>query len=54
MTRKGSLLRLHIRPALPITLVAPIKVKVIPYIFVHRGLPVRKDTYPELSTCEVG
>ena len=30
------------------------KVKVIPYTFVRRGMPVREDTYPEPSACEVG
>ena len=30
------------------------KVKVVPYIFVRKGLPVREDTYPEPSACEVG
>ena len=30
------------------------KVKVVPYTFVRRGVPVREDTYPEPSTCEVG
>ena len=29
-------------------------VKVVPYIFVHRGVPVREETYPEPSACEVG
>ena len=34
----------------------PIKkeVKIVPYTFVRRGLPVRDDTYPEPSACEVG
>jgi len=32
-------------------LVKNVKVKVIPYIFVRRGMPVREDTYPE--ACEV-
>ena len=31
-----------------------LKVKVVPYTFVRRGVPVREDTYPELSACEVG
>ena len=31
-----------------------IKVKVVPYKFVRRGVPVREDTYPEPSACEVG
>ena len=30
------------------------KVKVVPYTFVGRGVPVREDTYPEPSACEVG
>ena len=30
------------------------KVKVVPYTFVRRGVPVREDTYPEPSACEVG
>ena len=29
-------------------------VKVFPYTFVRRGMPVREDTYPEPSACEVG
>ena len=28
--------------------------KVVPYIFVRRGVPVREDTYPESPACEVG
>ena len=31
-----------------------VKVKVVPYAFVRRGVPVREDTYPEPSACEVG
>ena len=31
-----------------------IKVKVVPYTLVRRGVPVREDTYPEPSACEVG
>ena len=31
-----------------------IKVMVVPYTFVRRGVPVREDTYPEPSACEVG
>ena len=31
-----------------------IKVKVVPYTFVRRGVPVREDTYAEPSACEVG
>ena len=31
-----------------------VEVKVVPYTFVRRGVPVREDTYPELSACEVG
>ena len=31
-----------------------LKVKVVPYNFVSRGVPVRLDTYPEPSVCEVG
>ena len=30
------------------------KVKVVPYTFLRKGAPVREDTYPELSVCEVG
>ena len=30
------------------------KVKVVPYTFVRRGVPVREDTYPGPSACEVG
>jgi len=30
------------------------KVKVVLYTFVRRGVPVREDTYPEPSACEVG
>ena len=30
------------------------KVKTVPYTFVRRGVPVREDTYPEPSACEVG
>ena len=29
------------------------KVKVVPYTSVRRGVPVREDTYPEPSVCEV-
>ena len=29
-------------------------VKVVPYTFVRRGVPVREDTYPEPSAFEVG
>ena len=28
--------------------------KVVPYTFVRRGVPVKEDTYPEPSECEVG
>jgi len=31
-----------------------IKIKVVPYTFVRRGVPVREDTYAEPSACEVG
>ena len=31
-----------------------LKVKVVPYTFVRRGVPVREDTYPEPSECKVG
>jgi len=31
-----------------------VKVKVALYTFIHRGVPVREDTYPEPSACEVG
>ena len=30
------------------------KIKVVPYTFVCGGVPVREDTYPEQSACEVG
>ena len=30
------------------------KGKVFPYTFVHWGAPVREDTYPGPSACEVG
>ena len=30
------------------------KVKVVPYTFVRRGVPVRENTYAEPSACEVG
>jgi len=30
-----------------------VKVKVALYTFIHRGVPVREDTYPEPSACEV-
>ena len=30
------------------------KLKVVPYTFVRRGVPVREDTYHEPSACEVG
>ena len=28
--------------------------KVFPYTFIHWGVPVGEDTYPEPSACEVG
>ena len=28
--------------------------EVVPYTFVRRGVPVREDTYPEPTSCEVG
>ena len=31
-----------------------IYIKVVPYTFVHRGVPVREDTYAEPSAGEVG
>ena len=31
-----------------------VKVKVVPYTFVRRGVPVREDTYPEPSACGEG
>ena len=31
-----------------------VKVKVVPYTFVHRGVPVREDTYAGPLACEVG
>ena len=31
-----------------------IHIKVVPYTFMRRGVPVREDTYPKLSACEVG
>jgi len=30
------------------------RVKVVSHTFVRRGVPVREDTYPEPSACEVG
>ena len=30
------------------------KVKVVPYTFMCRGVPVREDTYAGLSACDVG
>ena len=30
------------------------KVKVVPYTFVRREVPVREDTYAEPPACEVG
>ena len=30
------------------------KVKAVPYSFLRRGAPVREDTYPKPSACEVG
>ena len=38
----------------PLPLSFTLKVKVVPYTFVPRGLPVREDTYPEPSACGVG
>ena len=32
----------------------PRKVMVVPYSFLHIGVPVREDTYPEVGWCEVG
>ena len=29
-------------------------IKVVPYTFVRRGVPVRENTYPKPSACEVG
>ena len=37
-----------------IALYVMVKVKVVPYTFVRRGVPVREDTYPEPSAYEVG
>ena len=37
-----------------ISFIARLKIKVVPYTFVRRGVPVREDTYPEPSACEVG
>ena len=31
-----------------------VKVKVVPYTFVRRGVPTREETYPEPSAYEVG
>ena len=31
-----------------------VRVKVVPYTFVRKGMPVREDAYPEPSICEVG
>ena len=33
---------------------ATYKVKVVPYTFVRKGVPLRENTYPEPSACEVG
>ena len=30
------------------------KIKVVPYTFERRGVPVREDTYAEPLACEVG
>ena len=30
------------------------KVKVVPYTFVRRGVPVREEIYPGPSACELG
>ena len=30
------------------------KVEVVPYTFIHKGVPVAKDGYPEPSACELG
>ena len=30
------------------------RVKVVPYTFIRRGVPVREDTYAEPLACEVG
>ena len=34
--------------------ISHLKVKVVPYTFVCRGVPVREDTYAEPLACEVG
>ena len=31
-----------------------LSVQVVPYTFVRRGVPVREDTLPEPSACEIG
>ena len=31
-----------------------LKVKVFPHTLIRKGVPVREDTYPEPSACEVG
>ena len=30
-----------------------VKLKVVQYAFIRRGVPVREDTYPEPSACEI-
>ena len=42
-SQRGTLLFIRIK-----------KVKVAPYTFVRRGVPVGEDTYPEPLVCEVG
>ena len=39
---------------LDILLTTVVKVKVVPYTFVRRGVSVIEDTYPEPLACEVG
>ena len=34
--------------------VSKVKVRVVLYTFICRGVPVREDIYPESSACEVG
>ena len=30
------------------------KIKVVPYTFLGRGVPIREDTFPEPLACEIG
>ena len=49
MSRKFSILS-----SLSCQSLKKVKVKVVPYTLLRRGVPVREDTYPEPSACEVG